>query len=521
MAVEPSLFNAALTMVFGALAGGITNAVAIWMLFHPYEPRGLGRLKLQGAIPKNKARLSKTVGRTVGQRLLTSEDITSHLASPGLREAFQQAVRGLVGAVLEKERDSLRSELPEPLRVEIESALDAIAPTVAARLVEFTQTEAFREAVKGFLEHTSHDIAERPVGEVLTEARRIAIRDRVEQWVADAVASAELEQRVSAWLDRRIEGLAKDRTPLLDRLPPGLIAAVEQAIAGYIPLALDRLTRVLHDPAARDRIQRSLHDLFDRFVKDLLLHERIVAKLVVTERTIARMLDNFERDGVDDLTRLLDEPEMRTQVAQGVNEAVVNFLRRSLAEHIDTLGPDRVAGIRDTMSSYIIDMIRDPTTRSYAIEKLDQSLQSFERRTWGELLSHLPPERTADWLAESINSQRVRSWVQDGTALALNAMLDRPLGRPADLLPERSIERITTAVDPVLWNWMQRQVPVVVKQIDVAHMVEEKVSGFSLERIEQLVRSTTQRELDLIVRLGYVLGAVVGATAYGVSLLLP
>ena len=70
--VEFSLARALITIAFGALAGGITNAVAISMLFHPYEPRGLGRWKLQGAIPKNKARLAKTIGRTVGQRLLTA-----------------------------------------------------------------------------------------------------------------------------------------------------------------------------------------------------------------------------------------------------------------------------------------------------------------------------------------------------------------------------------------------------------------------------------------------------------------
>ena len=51
-------------------------------------------------------------------------------------------------------------------------------------------------------------------------------------------------------------------------------------------------------------------------------------------------------------------------------------------------------------------------------------------------------------------------------------------------------------------------------------MVEEKVLGFSLERIEQIVRATTQRELDVIIRLGYVLGGIVGLTAYAVTLLL-
>ena len=40
-------------------------------------------------------------------------------------------------------------------------------------------------------------------------------------------------------------------------------------------------------------------------------------------------------------------------------------------------------------------------------------------------------------------------------------------------------------------------------------------------RIEQLVRATTQRELDLIIRLGYVLGGIVGAAAYSLTLLFP
>ena len=45
-------------------------------------------------------------------------------------------------------------------------------------------------------------------------------------------------------------------------------------------------------------------------------------------------------------------------------------------------------------------------------------------------------------------------------------------------------------------------------------MVEQKVLGFSLDRMEEIVRMTTQRELDLIVRIGYVLGGMVGVVAW-------
>ena len=100
------------TVGVGALSGGITNAVAVWMLFHPYDARGIGPFKLQGAIPKNKARLAKSIGRTVGQRLLTEEDLARQLSAPGLREAFDQAVAGFLERALNTARGSLRAELP-------------------------------------------------------------------------------------------------------------------------------------------------------------------------------------------------------------------------------------------------------------------------------------------------------------------------------------------------------------------------------------------------------------------------
>jgi len=42
--MNPDLGRGLVSVAFGAIAGGLTNAVAVWMLFHPYEPpRLLGR----------------------------------------------------------------------------------------------------------------------------------------------------------------------------------------------------------------------------------------------------------------------------------------------------------------------------------------------------------------------------------------------------------------------------------------------------------------------------------------------
>ncbi|MEE8043390.1 MAG: DUF445 family protein, partial [Pseudomonadales bacterium] len=295
---EASLFQAAVTMFFGAIAGGVTNAVAIWMLFHPYEPRGSGWLKFQGALPKNKSRLAKTIGRTVGQRLLTSEDLARQLSAPGMREAFDAAVRSLVASLIETERGSLRSVLPAPILAEVVAAADRLAGTLGDRTAEFVNTDAFRDGVERFLEKARTEVGDKPIGRVLTAARREAIRSRVERWVADGVESTELERTIATWFDRQFERLAADRTPLLEGLPRNLVAALERAMAGYLPVAIDRLAALLRDPDARARLQAALHKLVERFVQDLLLHERIVARLIVTEKTFERLLDNFEREGV-------------------------------------------------------------------------------------------------------------------------------------------------------------------------------------------------------------------------------
>ena len=517
---EPSLAQAAVTIGFAALAGGITNAVAVWMLFHPHARRGFRGLSIQGAIPKNRARLARTIGRTVGERLLTSDDLARQLASPEIRGAFADTLRGFVRDLVETERDTLRDLLPPALIAELEALSDRIGPRLADRVAAWAASPDCREHLEGLLARARATYGDRPMGEVLTAARRTVLRERVGTWVAQGVEHPDVERAIRGWLERRAAALADDRTPLFDRLPPGLVRAAERAIAGYLPVALERLGAVLRDPDARARIDRAVHDLFRRFLNDLMLHERLVARLVVTERTITRLLDTFGREGADELARLLDEPAMRTHVARNINDAVVTFLRRPLAEHIEALGPDRVAGLTDAAARQILGALRDPGLREAAIARMDRALAAAEDRTWSDLLDRLPPDRAAAWLAQLLETEQARRWIGEAWGAAFHALLDRRIGRPADHLGDEAADRIAAALGPPLWEWAQRQIPVLVNRLDIPAMVEEKVLSFSLDRMEEIVRRTTQRELNLIVRLGYLLGAVVGAAAYGFSLLL-
>ena len=117
----------------GSLSGGLTNTVAIWMLFHPYEPpKLLRRWRLgffQGAIPKNQPRLAAAIGKTVGDRLLTAEDLTQTFTDETFRATFDDRLAQFLNGVLNTERAALRDLIPERVMPDIEVLLEE-EPTV-------------------------------------------------------------------------------------------------------------------------------------------------------------------------------------------------------------------------------------------------------------------------------------------------------------------------------------------------------------------------------------------------------
>jgi len=198
----------------------------------------------------------------------------------------------------------------------------------------------------------------------------------------------------------------------------------------------------------------------------------------------------------------------------------VDFLRRPVRGVLGEPGSASVVDARETLASWIVGMARDPQTRGFLVEKLQEGMSKVGGRTWGELLESVPTERIAGWLVEAGRSDAARSGAEDVGRWLVESVLDKPIGRPARWLPDDAPSRLERGVGPVVWGWLQGQVPDVVQKLDVGRRVEDKVNEFPMPKLEELVRRVTDRELRLIVRLGYVLGAAIGAMLVGVDLLL-
>jgi uncharacterized membrane protein YheB (UPF0754 family) len=300
----------ALDIVLGSISGGVTSWVAVVMIFRPYE-RTFG---LHGAIPKNKARLAKTIGKTVGERLLTPADIIEELQGSGLREAIEAKLADVAVDALERDRGPLRELLPPAIVSELERLIADAGPDAAAAYERYVATDAFEEQVRAFVARSRKD---GPQDEEGTD----------------------------------------------------LVVAKKTGIAG------------------------------------------------------------------------------------------------------------RAAGIA---SGLIDDVI-------------------------------------VTWALRAARSERARGMAVEAVRGAGVALLDRPLGRLGRWLPDDAPRRLVATAAPAVWDQIVEKLPALLETVDIPAMVERKVLGFSTQRVEDIVRGVTQRELNLIVRLGYVLGGAIGAAQFAVE----
>jgi uncharacterized membrane protein YheB (UPF0754 family) len=512
--VPDEVVRALITIGFGALAGGLTNSVAIWMLFHPYEPpRLFGRWPLrffQGAVPKSQARLAAAIGRTVGNRLLTPEDLTGTFAEGEFRDAFDEKLASAVDEVINRERGSLREMIPPAVLADVEALAEEALDRGLEQLQEYVASERFEEAMARRTDDIVAAVADEPIGGVLTPTRGAAVESMVDEWLQNLVESDDFSAAVDDYLDRAARKLLIPGRTFEEILPAGLVGSLEKAIASYLPIAAEKLGGLLEDPKARARFEATIHDLLHRFLRDLKFHQRVVARLVMTEDTVDRVLDTIESEGAERLSEILRDPAVQDAMARGVNEAIVDFLRRPVASVLGDSNDPNVVEAKATLTGWVLQMARDPATREFLVEKLHQGIEKAGARTWGEILERVPRERIKEVLTTAARSEGARKAVDAGARRIAARVLDRPIGTPARWLPVNGAARIEAALADPLWEWLQTQVPTVVERIDVARRVEEKVLHFPMPRMEEIVRRVTDRELRLIVRLGYLLGAVIG-----------
>ncbi|MEB6274854.1 DUF445 family protein [Staphylococcus xylosus] len=83
-------------MIIGALIGGVTNVIAVKMLFHPFKTYYIFNKRVPftpGLIPKRRAEIADKIGQVVEEHLLTESMIQSKLNATATRTTIEEVIQ--------------------------------------------------------------------------------------------------------------------------------------------------------------------------------------------------------------------------------------------------------------------------------------------------------------------------------------------------------------------------------------------------------------------------------------------
>ena len=164
-------------IVIGAIIGGVTNVIAIRMLFHPYKAHYIFNMRIPftpGLIPKRRDEIATKIGQVIEEHLITETLIHNKLNETNTKETINELVKEQI-AKLKSDQATIRY-FAEKFDVKIDDLInEKLEDTISHKLLAFYNDHRNEEVIKLLSKETKRIIDKKvePLGDLLCERARV------------------------------------------------------------------------------------------------------------------------------------------------------------------------------------------------------------------------------------------------------------------------------------------------------------------------------------------------------------
>ena len=504
-------------IIIATLHGYGAAWLAIWMLFHPYQPVKLLGVTIwpQGMIPRHRAKLAQSIGNAVGNELVSQETVFHALFETGF---FSRKVEGFVTSytqeLLSTVYPSLIEALPTGARAPVLDTIAALQFRLAEHIASVLKSQQTAEAIENFVDRQVDKLLERQLSETVSAETFDLILGFAADRFKGLVSEEVFEAKVRAFISERIDELAQTNASLAEMFSPETVALIKERVDQQVGPIAQHLADIASNPSTRQQIgaliKREVDEYYDRlsFVKKIFIsRERIYREVDdLVHNTLPRRIDEYLRgaDFVHEATSFL-------------NSTIDNFMQRPLNELVGQLPTEKFATIKYEAAARLVAIVRSPELARSVSGYLADAIERLRPQTLRELLEHLNPE-SAPRLKGFLTKSLLTVLARDDTALTINGILSSqierflvaPIGRLGDHMPSGAIEKASAALTEKITAAARERLPALIAEFDVGGLVRQKVSDYPIEKLEALVLSVAQHHLKTIELFGAVIGFWIG-----------
>ncbi|PLX87813.1 MAG: DUF445 domain-containing protein [Desulfuromonas sp.] len=507
--------------LLGALIGYVTNYIAIRMLFRPLKAWRLLGLRVPmtpGIIPAKRGELARKMGEMVGEHLLTADDVGSALEKEGVRRELRTAVTEKLGRFLDRDLGPLESLIPDRFRRRFRELVDLLRWKTIKLVFDYLESDSFERKLRDYLQREGDKLLARDLSSYLTPERYRDLQSHLDHKVAQYFGSPAVAGAVGTFVDRKTEAWVASDRPLRELLPADLYELILTQLERELPPLVEKFGGMLYDPDFRARLVDKGKKAIDSFLDSLGGLAGLLSGFINLDKLYDKIPEFLDKAG-DEIAGWLKEEKTQQQLATMLRERVDTLLERSLADYLETLPYEKVAGVRRFVREQAISMVQSRRAAETMVSLAEGAIDRIKDRSFESLLREALPEegvtkvrrQLADNLLSLLRSQQARQALE--TVLLEQSeewIYRRPLGLLSARLPADLRRELESGLCQAVEDVLKKEAPRLVETLNVRRMVEEKVNGLDLLEVEGLLMGIMKEQFKYINLFGALLGFIIG-----------
>lgn len=521
------LLNYAAPPVVGAFIGYLTNKIAIKMLFRPLKPwRFLGmRVPFTpGVIPSKRHELAVNIGEMVGEHLLTSKEIGQALGNQAFQDHLYRLIEERGNLLSQRDLGPLSSLIPKGYQGYFDIAVKALSHHAQEAVHGFMASPSFAALATQAVEQQLDRVLNTSIAKILPGQTREGGYAFIEKNLQRMLGGHALEQWAEGFVQDRVYATLSQNKSLADVLPESLQDLAISTIERQTPALLARLAVVVQEPEIRDRIVHGVRLAVENFIDSMGPMAGMVKGFLSME-TVERKVRDYMVSKESEIVDWLQNDEVQQRVAAILRERSQAFLTTPLVKFAGQADggavDDRVERFCAQFSRQLVAFLREPGTTSAISSMLRDNLEtsteggalSVGEALW-DLLGEEGLQKGRAWVAQEVvtllRSTETRRKINTIMQSLLDRLLERPIGRIADLLPLGVREGIYLSLQKMASAMLADEVPGLVDSLNLKQIVSEKVDSLDLLRLERLLLSIMEEQFKYINLFGAILGFLIG-----------
>ncbi|NLK20657.1 MAG: DUF445 family protein [Epulopiscium sp.] len=488
-----NLFDFFISPIAGSVIGYFTNWLAIKMLFKPHEEKRVLGIKVPftpGLIPKEKDKIAKKIGVTVGEHLLSEDAIVKILIEERTVESIHNRISNTFSNLKEKE-EGIDEMLDFLLGEDKIKSLKLIEDYLAGFILQKISSPDSLDRVAEFITGQIEKILDKNVADINVD-RLIQIdfikNDFLKQWAIDLVISSK-------------DKLRQEDATLSKIIPPAISSGIKDMIKSQIPNYMPILLSYMDKPSIQDKVKKLLVGIIEANVGKLGL-------MFVDEKRVYDKLVHY-------LGEYIEKDENQKEIIKQIEEFINYILEKPIGYWVKRIEfiseKDKIEKIYDNIIFYVSDgeniNIFKSKLRDYLSYQGDMNILDIAKRFKPSILYDIKK-----WIKthHKVQKEELNQLVKNLIAKELEKILQMPISKWMEGLQPSTEETIKESILKFYKDFVINHSADITKVVNIPHIVEERIIEFETDYAEKIILSVVDKELKAITWLGAVLGFIIG-----------